>query len=169
MKIFTILKIFKNCQLTSNIYIPILDDPINDRDIKDAIKDCNKGGYDYTLPVLEKLVASFLPLILMLFNYMFYLWYPLELACSLLITIPIKGNLRLPGNYRGIQMLPSLGVLYDRILSKRLDRWLNVHEEQSGFDKGKSTITQIFTIRLLIEITKETNITLYIGCFDIEN
>ena len=100
---------------------------------------------------------------------MFYLWYPLELACSLLITIPKKGNLRLPGNYREIQMLPALGVLYDRILSKRLDRWLNMHEEQSGFQKGKATITQIFTIRLLIEMTKETNITLYIGCFDIEN
>ena len=77
------------------------------------------------------------------------------------------GKMRLPGSYRGIQMLPALGVLYDRILSKRLDR--DVHEEQSRFQKGKSTITQIFTIRLLIEMTKETNITLYIGCFDIEN
>ena len=65
-------------------------------------------------------------------------------------------------------MLPSLGVLYDRVLSKHLDRWMSVHDEQTGFQKGKSTITQIFTLRLLIEMAKKTKITLYIGCFDIE-
>ena len=65
--------------------------------------------------------------------------------------------------------MPSLGVLYDRILSRRLDRrldrWLNVHAD---FRKGKSTVTQIFTLRILIEMAKKTNTTLYIGCFDIE-
>ena len=98
----------------------------------------------------------------------FFVYYPLKLACSLLFTIPKKGNLKLPSNFRSIQMLPTLGVLYDRILTKRLDRWLNVHDKQSGFRKGKSTLTQIFTFRLLIEMAKNTNTTLYIGCFDIQ-
>ena len=65
-------------------------------------------------------------------------------------------------------MLPSLGVLYDRILAARLSKWLNVYDEQSGFQKGKSTLYQIFTIRLLIMLAKAENVTLYIGCFDIE-
>ena len=64
-------------------------------------------------------------------------------------------------------MLPS-SVLYDRVLSKHLDRWLSVHDEQTGFQQGKSTITQIFTLRLLIKIAKKTKNNLYIGCFDIE-
>ena len=65
-------------------------------------------------------------------------------------------------------MLPALGVLYDRIISNRLDLWIGVNDEQSGFQKGKSTLHQIFTIRLLIEIAKKTNTTLYVGMFDLE-
>ena len=113
-------------------------------------------------------MSNSLPLFLMLFNCIFYLYYPLSLACSLLFTIPKKGNLKLPSNFRGIQMLKTLGVLYDRTLSRRLDRWLNVHDEQTGFLKGKSTVTQLFTLRLLIEMSKKIVCTLYIGCFDIE-
>ena len=67
-----------------------------------------------------------------------------------------------------IQMLPSLGILYDRVLSRRLGRWIGVHDEQTGFRKGKSTLTQLFTIRIIIELVKKSNITIYIGCFDIE-
>ena len=65
-------------------------------------------------------------------------------------------------------MLTSVGVHYDRILVKRIDRWLNIHDEQSGFRKGKSTLTHIFSLRLLIEMAMSSNLTLYIGCFDIE-
>ena len=45
---------------------------------------------------------------------------------------------------------------------------MNVQDEQTGYQKGKSTLHQIFTIRLLIMLTKVTNETLYIGCFDIQ-
>ena len=65
-------------------------------------------------------------------------------------------------------MLPTLGVLYDRVLSRCIDRWIGVHSEQTGFRKGKSTLTQIFTLRILIGMAKKTNVALYIGCFDIE-
>ena len=65
-------------------------------------------------------------------------------------------------------MLPAIGVLYDRIISKRLERWIDIHDEQTGFQKGKSTLTQIFVLRVIIELAKKTNISLFIGCFDIE-
>ena len=155
-------------EVTTNVCIPLLDDPIIKADVDEAMKNCKKGGYDYLLPILQMLVSHMLPLILILFNIMFYTIYPLKLACSLLFAIPKKGNLKIPSNFRGIQMLPSLGVLYDRIIYNRLERWVNIHEEQSGFQKGKSTIKQIFTVRLIIELAKKTKTELYIGCFDIE-
>ena len=65
-------------------------------------------------------------------------------------------------------MLPSLSVLYDRILTARLETWLNVSEEQTGFQKGKSTLQQIFIIRILIGLVKSMKKALDIGCFDIE-
>ena len=78
----------------------------------------------------------------------------------LLSVIPKKGNLQLPKNYRGIQMLRALGSLHDHIISKRLYRWMHVEAEQSAFQNGKSAIIQIFTLGILIEIAKLKNVAL---------
>lgn len=158
----------KITNLSSNTYIPILDDPISQSDISNALKDMKKGGYDYKLPVMQILASTFLPILVLIMNFMFYLHYPVNLACSLLVALPKKGNLLLPKNWRGIQMLPALGVLYDRIIANRLHKWIGVDSEQTAFQKGKSTIHQLFTLRLLIAIAYHTNTTLYIGLFDIE-
>ena len=158
----------KIANLSSSTYIPILDDPISQHDINYAMKDMKKGGYDYKLPVLQMVVSMFLPIIVLIMNFMFYLHYPVSLACSLLVALPKKGNLLLPKNWRGIQMLPSFGALYDRILANRLHKWIGVDNEQTAFQKGKSTLHQLFTLRLLIEIAYHTDTTLYIGFFDIE-
>ena len=67
-------------------------------------------------------------------------------------------------------MLRALAVLYDRIINNRLEKWIihRISDVQSGFQKLKSTLHLIFAIRLLIEIAKQTNTTLYIGMFDLE-
>ena len=154
--------------LTTKVYLPVLDDPISYNDVEEAMKNMKKGGYDYKLPILNMLTTIFLPMILIIMNFMFYLHYPITLACSLLVALPKKGNLLLPKNYRGIQMLPALGALYDRILANRLYKWIGVESEQTAFQKGKSTLHQLFTLRLLIYIAQHMDITLYIGLFDIE-
>ena len=59
-------------------------------------------------------------------------------------------------------MLPARGALYDRILTNRLNQWIGVEEEQTAFQKGKSTIHQLFTLRILIALAYQSNITLYI-------
>ena len=41
-------------------------------------------------------------------NFMFYVSYPFSLSLSLLSLIPKSGNLALPSNYRGVQMMKSL-------------------------------------------------------------
>ena len=127
-----------------------------------------KGGYDYQLSVLKVVVRVLAPLLLLFFNLMFYVAYPISLAKSLLSALPKKGNLALPVNYRGIQMLAALSALYDRILTIRLRGWCLINYLQSAFQQGKSTLHQIFTLRILIEIAKQTNTTLYIGFFDLE-
>ena len=154
--------------LESHIYIPVLDDPITNVEVTESMKRCKKGGYDFPISSMKMFIQAFMPIVLLLLNMIFYGYYPIKLAYSLLFSIPKKGNLQLPKNFRGIQMLPTLGVLYDRILYGRLVTWLNIHEEQTGFQKGKSTTHQIFTIRLLIALAKYMKIPLYIGCFDVE-
>ena len=81
------------------MYIPTLDDLIDSNEIIEDLNDCKKGGYDITLPILNKIVVNFLPMITLLVNCIFHLIYPFKLACLLLFTIPKKGNLRLPINF----------------------------------------------------------------------
>ena len=112
----------KISNLEKNTYIPILDDPVTQNDIADAMKGMTKGGYDYNLQMLQILVRMISPILLLLFNVMFYIEYPVSLAKSILVALPKKGNLLLAVNYRGIQMLAALGALFDRIIVNRLHR-----------------------------------------------
>ena len=75
---------------------------------------------------------------------MFYISYPTSLAKSLLIVIPKKGDLSLPKNYRGIQMLKAIAALYDRIIGNRIRKWLTIAYEQTAFQKIKSTLSTVY-------------------------
>ena len=153
--------------LRSDEYIPDLDDPIRTLELEKAMIDMKNGGYDHKIEPFRRIVNVLSPLILVLLNIMFYICYPTTLAVSILTAIPKKQSSLLPTNYRGIQMLAALGVLYDRILNNRLKSWIKINNVQSAFQKYKSTLHQIFSIRLMIEICKMKDVPLYIGAFDL--
>ena len=54
-----------------------------------------------------------------------------------------------------------------RIIASRLVMWNKVSPEQTAFQKGKSTIDQIFLLHIIINLAKLCNVTLYIGYFDL--
>ena len=56
----------KISNLETNTYIPILDDPVKQNDIADAMKGMKKGGYDYNLQVLQIIVRMISPILLSL-------------------------------------------------------------------------------------------------------
>ena len=153
----------KIANLQSNVSIPVLDDPISDHEINHAVKSMTNGGFNLLI-----MTSCFSHVILLLLNFIFFVRYPVHLALSLLSIIPKKGNLLLPKYYRGIQMVRALGSLYDRIIARRLHSWMHDEPEQSAFQKGKSAIMQIFTLRILIEIAKRKNTPVYIASVDIE-
>ena len=161
-------EVTKISSLQTNVSIPILDDPISVPEVDEALKSMKNGGYDYNLPVLYILFTCFTNSLLLLLNIFFFTKYPIQLALSLLTVIPKKGSMLLPKNYRGIQMLRALGSLYDRIIARRIYTWMNIEPEQSAFQKGKSCMLQIFTLRILMEIVKKKKMTLYIACVDLE-
>ena len=65
-------------------------------------------------------------------------------------------------------MMKTLACLYDRIIANRLKPWLKIHVDQTAFQKGKSALIHIFTLRILIDVARKLNVTLYIGSVDIE-
>ena len=159
----------KIAELKTDVYDPLLDDPITKKEMDDAMNKMKNGGFDHRIDIFRVMVKVLSPLMLLILNILFFVTYPANLAVSLLTAIPKKGDLSLATNYRGIQMLRALAVLYDRVIANRLTSWMTtrIHDIQSAFQKGKSVLHQLFTIRLLIAIAKQNNITLYIGLFDL--
>ena len=107
-------------ELETNVYVPQLDNPISKEELDNAVNGIKKGGYDYNVNVIKVLCRLMYPILLLFFNIMFFIEYPKSLARSLLTAIPKKGDLSLPINYRGVQMLAALGALYDHIIANRL-------------------------------------------------
>ena len=153
--------------LESNIYIPLTDDPISIDDVTSCAKQLKKGGFDYPIEVIKLVIRSIPAVSLLLLNMILYNSWPSKLCTSLLALIPKTGDLRLPNNYRGIQIQPLFSSLFDKITSNRLIMWTKVNDEQTAFQKGKGTLNQIFILSCITALAKYNKITLYIGFFDL--
>ena len=112
-------------EIKSDVNIPVMDEPVNENEIIVVWKTMEKSGVDYYLPILSVLITFFGLMLVHIMNMMFYVEYPVTLASSLLSLIPKKGNLMLPKNFRGIQMMKSLSCLYDRIVVVAVAQWLS--------------------------------------------
>ena len=77
-------------QLQSNISIPSLDEPIIEKEIDDARKKMKKGGFDYTINILQLLILNIKPQLIMLLNMIFYLCYPVNMSLNIFSAIPKK-------------------------------------------------------------------------------
>ena len=75
---------------------------------------------------------------------------------SAIIPLPKKGDLGDTGNYRGISLTVVAAKVYNKLLLERirchLDPLLRIN--QNGFRPGRSTLSQITTLRRLIEGVK---------------
>ena len=153
--------------LTSEVYIPETDDPITAAELDEASKQMKKGGYDFPITCLMLLMSTIGGVVLLLMNTILFGNFPSRLCTSLLSAIPKSGNLRSTDNYRGIQMQPLLANIYDRIICNRLIRWAKINDEQTAFQKGKSTMDQIFLLRTIISLIQANGKVLYVGFFDL--
>ena len=79
--------------------------------------------------------------------------WPKPWTQSLVITLPKKGNLQLCQNYRTISLICHPSKVMLKIILNRLRPYAEniIAEEQAGFRQGRSTIEQIFNLRILCE------------------
>ena len=72
---------------------------------------------------------------------------------SQIIPIPKKGDFTLVSNYRGISLLPIAAKIYNKLLLNRLLPFIDplLRKNQNGFRPGRSTISQILSLRRIIE------------------
>ena len=99
-------------------------------------------------------------------NFVIEFWESEVLPCSwevgLLSILPKKGDLSLPGNYRGIMMLEVGYKIIGHILLARLNiikedaKHLD-HEAQCGFRNGRGCTDGTFTVKSLVTKRREHN------------
>ena len=92
-------------------------------------------------------------------------YFPESWSEGFIIPIFMKGDKEEVSNYRGITLLSTVGKLFKRILTNRLNDWTekyNVYvEAQAGFRKCKGTVDNIFILNSLITHCLNNNEHLY--------
>ena len=79
---------------------------------------------------------------------------------SQIIPVPKKGNLSLATNYRGISLLPIAAKIYNKLILNRIVPFVDplLRNNQNGFRAGRTTISQILSLRRLVEEATYNNL-----------
>ena len=132
--------------------------PILRQEVESAIKTlkCGKAAGVDNVPA-ELITHSGQPAVDVLHAICIKIWetgkWPSTWTKSIIITIPKKGNLQLCNNYRTISLMSHGSKVMLKIILNRLRPLAEniIAEEQAGFRRGRSTIEQIFNLRILCE------------------
>ena len=156
---------------TSSIYLPKMEiakdldiktDPFNLEELQEALKSFSNNkspGLDYIPTILWK-DQIFHDLLLKIYNYAYVsLTPPSAWLKGGIVPVPKKGDLTIPTNYRGITLLPIAAKIYNKLLLNRIVPKIDplLRKNQNGFRKGRSTLSQILSIRRIIEECRKYN------------
>ena len=150
-----------------------LDEPFNEEELDKAIKNMKSGkspGPDGIVPeIIIHGGHALKHYLLTIFN-IFWIteFIPSDLINPNIAILFKKGDRRQCGNYRGISLLSVVGKLIADMILQRLSTLTgNVYpESQQGYRAGRGTIDGIFTVRQLMEKSREQHCNLYIAFID---
>ena len=71
---------------------------------------------------------------------------------SQIVPMPKKGDLSVATNYRGISLMPIAAKIYNKMILNRLIPFVEplLRNNQNGFRRGRSTLSQILSLRRLL-------------------
>ena len=78
----------------------------------------------------------------------------------IIVTVPKKGDLSKPDNYRGISLICIIAKIYNRLILNRIRGVidLKLRINQNGFRSSRTTVAQILALRRVIEGVKANNL-----------
>ena len=155
--------------------LDICTDPPSLKEVTAAIKAMKSGkapGADgVTAEMLKADVNVTAPILTEIFK---QIWeesqIPEEWKTGLIFKLPKKGDLGDCNNWGGIALLSLTSKVFSRIVLSRLTAVLekDLRPQQAGFRPGRSCSDHIFTLRQILEQSKEWNTPLYINFIDLE-
>ena len=148
-------------QISETLNIPTNEFSLNElKTVLKTIKSAKAFGPD-NIPVIIWKDPIFHNLLLNLCNFcLCNKQSPAIWRKSQIIPVPKKGDLSLATNYRGISLLPTAAKVYNKLILNRLLPFVDplLRNNQNGFRAGRSTLSQILTLRRIIEETKFCNL-----------
>ena len=95
--------------------------------------------------------------------------HPSEWDVGRLVILPKKGNLHLPGNYRGIMLLEVAYKIVAIVIHKRLQPLIESldHENQCGFRQGRGCTDAVFTVKMALKKRREHNLETWVLFIDL--
>ena len=156
---------------TSDISIPILDEPITPLEVKQQakmLKHDKASGPDGLSPsILKMLPAQWILLLTNIFNAIFQARiYPREWTRTRMCTLFKKGDRKDVNNYRGISIMNSMAKLYDMVLCSRLKMWFKPFREQAGAQEKRGCLEHIVSLRLLCDMARRKKLKLFVTFID---
>ena len=83
-----------------------------------------------------------------------------------LISKACHGDLSDCNNWRGVTLLSLTTKVFSKIMTAALEK--DIRKQQAGFHKGRSCSDHIFTLKQILEQTREWNSTVYANFLDFE-
>ncbi|UYV71775.1 hypothetical protein LAZ67_9000338 [Cordylochernes scorpioides] len=132
-------------------------------EVKEVIKNLGNHkapGHDNITPQMTKnLPIKWIVFLAGIFNAALHLCYfPKTWKHAIIITIPKKSPVKSPEDLRPISLLSTIGKVYERIVLRRLQSYMDsinfIIPQQFGFRKGHSTTHQLITVIDYIQIRK---------------
>jgi hypothetical protein len=155
---------------------PILDRPISSDEIAQAVtklKPRKATGLD-SLPA-EFMVATsnFLGLLARLFSLILSTsQWPSEWSEGVITLIHKSGPKELLANYRQITVLPSMAKLFEMVLYRRLESWLEgrglLREEQGGFRPDRRCQDQSLVLHETLYVRRERKESTFVAFIDVK-
>ena len=170
-------------QLIDEIQVPTLsatevykqNAPISVDEVRKALNQMKSrkapGSDEITADILK---AGGEPVIQWLFKFFTDVWENEQAVTEWNMTTLIKlyknkGDRKICDNYRGIALLNITSKMFSRIILNRIQDLINcqLSEIQSGFRPNRSTMDQIFTLKMTMEKRREFNKPLFMCFIDI--
>ena len=135
--------------------LPIKIGPFTENELQSvikAIKNKKSAGLDEIPPEVWK--SGMFDQELLMFCNQVYNQEDIEAWCEgCILPFPKKGDLGVPGNYRGITLTAIAAKIYNKLLLNRIQPEIEkiLRRNQNGFRKNRSTTGQILSVRRLIE------------------
>ena len=93
---------------------------------------------------------------------------PVKWGAGVVVNLFKTGDSLVPGNYRGITLIPIIRKIFSTMIRLRLEKKIALHESQAAFRVGRSCVDHIFTLSQIVHDSGNVNKSLYTFFLDIK-